>query len=123
MNVGITILNQTEIMSYNSTVELAGRIVVSVGIGLIISSIVWFILAVMSETNVDNKIINILGRCLGIIAIIWGGFAGRVIAYDKEPTGRYQYECTIDDSASFNDVMEYYNVIEQRGDIWILEDK
>lgn len=119
MNVGITILNQTEIMAYNSTAEIARRIVVIVGIGLVISSIVWFIWAVRSEAN----IINILGKCLGIIAIIWGGFTGRVIVYDKEPTGRYQYECTIDDSASFNDVMEYYNVIEQRGDIWILEDK
>ena len=36
---------------------------------------------------------------------------------------RNQYECIIDDSVSINEVYEYYNVIERRGDIWVLEDK
>ena len=37
--------------------------------------------------------------------------------------GRNQYECIIDDSVSINEVYEKYNVIERRGDIWVLEDK
>lgn len=36
---------------------------------------------------------------------------------------RNQYECIIDDSVSINEVYEKYNVIERRGDIWVLEDK
>lgn len=36
---------------------------------------------------------------------------------------RNQYECIIDDSVSINEVYENYNVIERRGDIWVLEDK
>ena len=36
---------------------------------------------------------------------------------------RNQYECIIDDSVSINEVYENYNVLERRGDIWVLEDK
>lgn len=38
-------------------------------------------------------------------------------------TGRYRYEVIIDDSVSFSDIHEKYEVIKQRGDIWVLEDK
>lgn len=36
---------------------------------------------------------------------------------------RNQYECIIDDGVSINEVYENYNVLERRGDIWVLEDK
>lgn len=36
---------------------------------------------------------------------------------------RNQYECIIGDRVSINEVYEKYNVIERRGDIWVLEDK
>lgn len=36
---------------------------------------------------------------------------------------RNQYECIIDNSVGINEVYENYNVIERRGDIWVLEDK
>lgn len=36
---------------------------------------------------------------------------------------RNQYECIIDDSVSINEVYENYNVLERRGDIWVLEEK
>lgn len=38
----------------------------------------------------------------------------------KEET---RYECAIDDTMSFNEVMEDYEVVEQRGDIWVLREK
>lgn len=34
-----------------------------------------------------------------------------------------RYECTIDSNVSFVELYEKYDVIEQRGDIWILEGK
>ena len=34
-----------------------------------------------------------------------------------------RYECAIDDTASFIEIMENYDVVDRRGDIWILEDK
>lgn len=34
-----------------------------------------------------------------------------------------RYECTIDDTTSFIEIIENYDVVDRRGDIWILEDK
>lgn len=34
-----------------------------------------------------------------------------------------QYECTIDRNVSFVELYEKYDVSEQRGDIWVLEEK
>lgn len=57
---------------------------------------------------------------LGLICLITSlGFS----IFTSNHTGRYRYECTIDKTAPFNEIYEKYNVIEQRGDIWILEDK
>ena len=36
-------------------------------------------------------------------------------------TGHYYYECVIEDTASFNEIMNTYEVVEQRGDIWVFE--
>lgn len=34
-----------------------------------------------------------------------------------------RYECAIDDTTSFIEIMENYDVVGRRGDLWILEDK
>lgn len=41
----------------------------------------------------------------------------------KVESGRNRYECLIDDTVSFVEVAETYDVVSQRGDLWILEDK
>lgn len=38
-------------------------------------------------------------------------------------SGRYRYECTLDDNIQFSDIGSKYDVVEQRGYIWVLEDK
>lgn len=38
-------------------------------------------------------------------------------------TDRYKYECAIDDSVSISELYDHYDVVEQRGDIWVLKDK
>lgn len=47
-----------------------------------------------------------------------------IIGIDPErPTGRYTYEVTLDDSISFKEFHDRYKVVEQRGMIWVIEDK
>ena len=41
----------------------------------------------------------------------------------QEPTGKYQYEITIDAVTTFADVIEKYDIIEQRGEIFVVEKK
>lgn len=38
-------------------------------------------------------------------------------------TGHHYYECVIEDTASFNEIMNTYEIVDQRGDIWVLKDK
>lgn len=44
-------------------------------------------------------------------------------AWDTYPSGRYEYQATIDDTVTFTELYERYDVIGQDGKIWILEDK
>ena len=59
--------------------------------------------------------------CLSILSLIL--FVAVVSADPQVPTGRYRYECTIDRSVSIQYIYDNYKVVEQRGELWILEDK
>lgn len=50
-------------------------------------------------------------------------FIGLALALCSAKKVETRYECAIDDTASFIEIMENYDVIDRRGDIWILEDK
>lgn len=41
----------------------------------------------------------------------------------QEPTGEYQYEVVFEDDVSFMKVIEKYNIVEQRGEIFVVEEK
>lgn len=62
------------------------------------------------------------GISLTVFALVCGSlFAYGLLA--KVESGRNRYECLIDDTASFVEVAENYEVVGRRGDLWILEDK
>lgn len=44
------------------------------------------------------------------------------VVHDKE-TDKTRYECLIDDTTPFIEVVEDYEIVGRRGDLWILEDK
>ena len=44
-------------------------------------------------------------------------------AIPGEPTGRYKYEVKISDTTTFKEVTDNYKIIDNRGQIWVLEDK
>lgn len=41
----------------------------------------------------------------------------------QKETGRYRYEVTINDEVSFKELYEKYDVIEQKGKIYVIEEK
>lgn len=106
---GITILNKTAITG------LPSWLVTSVTVILIIGIIVFVVSLIMVDWPVWAAIIPFISAML--IAITCA-LLGSVIK-----TGGYRYECIIDDSVSYNEVVENYKIAEQRGDIWVLEDK
>lgn len=108
---GITILNTIIVDDYAQWVLPT---VLALGFVCIVS------LVLMINSNDSGVII------FGIISLLAMIAMPIIIGTSKShwrTNERNQYECIIDDSVSINEVYENYNVIERRGDIWVLEDK
>ena len=65
-----------------------------------------------------RKILIVMFTILAVTAPSLFGYLNNV--YE---TGRHYYECVIEDTASFNEIMNTYEIVDQRGDIWVLKDK
>ena len=61
---------------------------------------------------------------LSLVCIIlcFAGFITFVVD-DDHPTGKYRYEILLDDLYPASKLNENYDVIEQRGEIFVIEDK
>ena len=107
---GIEILNKTMITEPIMHLFLLGII------GLIVGGAM-FLIGWNEQSDYEwlNAIYIIIGAIIFVV-----GLVGLV---QEKDTGRYEYEVTIDESVSMTDVHEKYKVIEQKGKIWILEDK
>lgn len=56
--------------------------------------------------------------------IFWAfSLIGLILVIHGKETGRSRYECLIDDTTPFVEVVENYDIVGRRGDLWILEDK
>lgn len=113
----MTILNQTlehiqigEIYNFSSPI-----FILVAGIG----SILCILFVIFVTRNADLG----LGIMMGIIILILVGLIGVCVA--KEPIYKDvpQYEVTISDDANFYDILDNYDIIEQRGKIFVLRDK
>lgn len=66
----------------------------------------------------------VLGGAALICVVLF--FLGLTIIDEKDEdasTGRYRYEVILSDDVSFQEIHDKYKVVENRGDIWVLEDK
>ena len=109
---GINILNKTAIMEYTFAQNIFCAVLL----------IVWCISAILVVIGLicDSKWSTIISGILFLISCI------TTCAVDLEKsknTGRYKYEATIDENAPFIEVYEKYDVVKQKGDIWVLKDK
>lgn len=104
---GITILNKIAVTGVPSWIALSAIILFTIGLLV-------FIVSIMADWPVWTVIIPLVS----LLVLVAYSILNATIK-----TGEYQYECIIDDSVPYNKVIENYNIIEQRGDIWVLEDK
>lgn len=90
----------------------------AVWIPLIVGFIVGF-WAVYTDT--DDIVTGIL---IGLIGAGIGTFIGCLLSLGVGPfTETRRYEVTFDEETSIVEVMKDYDIVEQRGDIFVLEDK
>lgn len=109
---GITILNTI-------VIDECAKWVLTTTLALSIVCICTFLLMLISNGGTDTI-------CFGVTSVI--ALVGILIIFIGSQSHwrtneRNQYECIIDDSVSINEIYENYNVIEQRGKIWVLEGK
>ena len=85
---------------------------------LVVIAILFFIMALFNGENIVGCIFVILF----LIAIYSAIFIKTTCAPEPSPN-RNRYEVILDDTVPAREIYEKYNIIEKRGDIWILEDK
>lgn len=104
---GITILNKIAITGLPSWIMVSAIIIFTIGLLV-------FTVSIIADWPTWTVIISLVGLLVLVICSILDATI---------KTGEYRYECIIDDSVPYNEVIENYNIIEQRGNIWVLEDK
>lgn len=73
----------------------------------------------MGKDCIDSwGILAIIGAIMCVIVLVVIGCWEPQVETDRK-----RYEVTIDESVSLIEIYEKYDVIEQKGKIWILEDK
>lgn len=90
-------------------------------LALCITVVVLFVIFLLFASN-DTKASNCLEiLCTFLFFLCLAGLlAGNC---KKKTTGRCQYECLIDDETPYADICDKYDVVDRRGEIWVLEDK
>lgn len=92
--------------------------------GQILLFIFGFIAVVSFVTAMASNCYSFTGPIAGMLCI--ASLIAIFITVAKAPvvdTGRNKYEVILDDSVSANEIYDKYEVIERRGDIWVLQDK
>lgn len=114
---GIEILNKVPI--YEAT---SFSIVFFLLLG-IIAIVGYFLIGCRSD------LVSIIGLCscpisFCLLMTVWVAS----VTLDKIPilteeSGRYEYECIINDDVSFKELYDKYEIVEQNGKIWTIRDK
>lgn len=109
---GVEILNKEPVMIQDDRLFIAGMI-------FLVIAIVCIIIGVKHEHD-EVQIFSFAGFVMFILIAF-----GLAVSYKTTtiPSDRYQYEAIIDENVSIQEIYKHYNVIEQDGKKWVLEDK
>lgn len=110
---GIHILNKTPIYA-----------VVGWANAVFVLSCIIFVISLLTMCYAVAKDFDIL-FCFGLVTLFVSAMVLFTIGFwaPEKETDRYRYEVIMDEGVSFEDIYNNYDVIEQRGEICVLEDK
>lgn len=113
---GMKVLEQTPIKEGNDSLFLT-----ILGVGMLVA--ILFIIPMcrgLKKKNKKIRTIGIVGYVFGLLIMISSmiPFPGMY----KE-TGRYTYECTMEDNISAKYISDNFNIISVEDNIWTIEDK
>ena len=110
---GVTILNT---ITSNECSEIAG-IMLLIGVFVFPICILIYIISHMSDDSDEPIILCIMFLIVSLISTAIG------IILASNPTVITTYEVTISDEVSFKDFTSKYEIIEQRGEIYIVKER
>lgn len=107
---GIKILNTIPIMEHYLPVPV--KIIIISAFLVVIATSIFFTIVFQDD--------EYFGFCVlfGIIVIITTPF---IYGCFERPTGKYKYQVTIDDSVTYKQLTEKYEVLEQNGEIYTIK--
>ena len=108
---GVTILNAKETYGIDSRWFLIPLILLVIGLCFTIEDDIFGCELELVSVTLFVLILSIVSTIILFIAD-W-----------TTPTGKYQYEVTIDDNISMKEFNEHYEIIEQRGEIYVINEK
>lgn len=91
-----------------------------VGIIVTLACVIGFAICIINaikEKDIIFVLLGILALCIGAVILF-----GAVLPHNVTTTVN-QYEVTINEDITFKEIMDKYNFIEQRGDIYVLREK
>ena len=81
------------------------------------------VLIMVVGENMNSYTLFDIGGCIGGVAIIIVFAFALIGCLYKKPTGQYEYQVLIDDSANFKEIYDKYEIIDVKGEIYIIRDK
>ena len=91
-----------------------------VGIIVTLACVIGFAICIINaikEKDIIFVLLGVLALCIGAVILF-----GAVLPHNITTTVN-QYEVTISEDITFKEIMDKYNFIEQRGDIYVLREK
>lgn len=111
---GVTILNIIEVTGVSKNVIIATLIC------FVVALFITFILKVSEDSIFDIfLLILLIGDVFGLFACFFVG----TYQIENHKTGEIQYEVTVDNSVSMTEFNKKYEIIEQRGDIFVVKER
>lgn len=117
---GMNVLEQTPIKDYTT---LSG-IITWLGVGLAILAIALLIIKTRSKKEINFKDRSIKRIFfLYVFGLVTSIFSVIRFPWFYTETGRYTYECTLEDDVSANYISENFNIIGVEDGVWKIDDK
>lgn len=117
---GVEILN--EIPIYN----IAEWALTTTAIILIVTPLAFFIHSIIQWEDFGYLVLNtVCGFFVGlVITVLFIIFTSKTdIAYDKNSVQYYQYQVVVSDEVKFSEFMEKYEILEQNGNIYTIQER
>lgn len=106
----MTVLN-----SYSCVDEFVGLIIMCFLLGGLVGCLIGCLIDLLSD-SVDLSLMDIV-----LITLLFAILGGSIYGICDNPSTRY--EVVLDDSYSANEFLNQYTIIDQRGDIYVVEEK